>query len=59
MLSFKEYDDSKKEIADLMKTLADESASDSKLIVLGITNAGRSLVAFGRDLANRLLEIPV
>ncbi|MES1949952.1 ATPase [Salinisphaera sp. S4-8] len=51
-------DDSKKEIADLMKTLADESASDSKLIVLGITNAGRSLVAFGRDLANRIEVIP-
>lgn len=51
-------DDSKKEIADLMKTLADEGAQHSKLIVLGITNAGRSLIAFGKDLANRIEVIP-
>jgi len=51
-------DVSKKSIADLMKTLADESAAHSKLIVLGITNAGRSLVAFGKDLANRIEVIP-
>lgn len=47
-------DDSKREIADLMKTLADENATHSKLIVLGITNAGQSLVMFGKDLANRI-----
>lgn len=51
-------DDSKRDIADLMKTLADESASHSKLIVLGITNAGQSLLAFGKDLANRIEVIP-
>lgn len=51
-------DASKKSIADLMKTLADESAAHSKLIVLGITNAGHSLVAFGKDLANRIEVIP-
>jgi hypothetical protein len=44
----------KKVIADLMKTLADESAAHSKLIVLGITNAGQSLFMFGKDLANRV-----
>lgn len=44
----------KKQIADLMKVLADESASDSKLVLLGITNAGQSLVSFGRDLTNRI-----
>ena len=51
-------DSSKRSIADLMKTLADESAVHSKLIVLGITNAGQSLVAFGKDLANRIEVIP-
>ena len=34
--------DTKKELADLMKTLADEGAAHSKLIVLGIPNAGQS-----------------
>lgn len=51
-------DDSKKEIADLMKTLADEGSAHSKLIVLGITNAGQSLILFGKDLANRIEVIP-
>jgi hypothetical protein len=46
--------DIKVEIADLMKTLADEGASHSKLIVLGITNAGSSLLSFGKDLTNRI-----
>lgn len=46
--------DSKRELADLMKTLADEGASHSKLIVLGIPNAGQSLISFGKDLANRI-----
>ena len=36
-----------------MKTLADEGATHSKLIVLGITNAGASFISFGKDLANR------
>lgn len=46
--------DSKKELADLMKTLADEGAAHSKLIVLGIPNAGQSLISFGKDLSNRI-----
>jgi hypothetical protein len=41
-----------------MKTLADESASHSKVVVLGITNAGQSLISFGKDLANRIEVIP-
>lgn len=48
----------KKAIADLMKTLADEGSPDSKLIVLGITNAGQGLIVFGKDLANRVEIIP-
>jgi len=51
-------DDAKRDIADLMKTLADESATHSKLVVLGITNAGQSLILFGKDLANRIEVIP-
>lgn len=48
----------KRAIADLMKTLADEGAAHSKLVVLGITNAGQSLIQFGKDLANRVEVIP-
>lgn len=51
-------DPSKQQIADLMKTLADEGAAHSKIIVLGITNAGQSLISFGKDLANRIEVIP-
>lgn len=48
----------KRELADLMKTLADDGVSNSKLVVLGIPNAGRSLISFGKDLANRIEVIP-
>ena len=48
----------KRSIADLMKTLADEGAEHSKVVVLGITNAGQSLISFGKDLANRIEIIP-
>lgn len=51
-------EEEKKAIADLMKTLADEGAEHSKLVVLGITNAGQSLISFGKDLANRIEIIP-
>lgn len=51
-------DTAKQEIADLMKTLADEGAAHSKLILLGIANAGQSLISFGKDLANRIEVIP-
>lgn len=44
----------RKDIADLMKALADEGATHSKLILIGIPNVGQSLIAFGRDLANRI-----
>ncbi|MCI1147622.1 hypothetical protein MOP98_18220 [Stenotrophomonas maltophilia] len=47
-------DSVRREIADLMKALADEGAEHSKLIVIGIPNVGQSLIAFGRDLANRI-----
>ena len=47
-------DNLKRIIADLMKLLADRSDRNSKLIVLGIPNAGASLLTFGRDLNARL-----
>src|SRR5690606_605052 len=56
---FHRLDDvAKKSVADLMKMLADEGASHSKLIVLGIPNVGQSLIAFGKDLANRIEVVP-
>lgn len=51
-------DAAKKSVADLMKTLADEGASHSKLVVLGIPHVGQSLIAFGKDLANRIEVVP-
>jgi hypothetical protein len=48
----------KQTLADLMKTLADDGAAHSKLVVLGIPNAGKSLIMFGKDLANRIEVIP-
>lgn len=56
---FHRLDDAvKRDIADLMKTLADESAVHSKLVVLGINNAGQSLISFGKDLSSRIEVIP-
>lgn len=45
-------------LADYMKTLADEESKGVKLIVVGITSAGRSLISFAHDLVNRLDIIP-
>ncbi len=56
---FHRLDDASKEsLANLMKTLADEGVADSKVIVLGIPNAGQTLISFGKDLANRIEVIP-
>lgn len=44
----------KKNIADLMKILADEEDEHSKLIIIGINKAGDSLVKFAKDLNNRI-----
>jgi len=52
-------DQSKSQLADLMKILADCGAMDSKLIVVGINKAGERLISFGVDLANRIEIIPV
>jgi len=51
-------DREKKQIADLMKVLADEGRADSKVIAIGINRAGEALIDFADDLTNRLETIP-
>lgn len=46
-------------IADLMKLMADEETTDSKLILVGINKAGESLIKFAHDLNNRIDIIPL
>lgn len=41
-------------IADHLKTLADEEITTSKIIILGINKAGQSLISFARDLNTRI-----
>jgi hypothetical protein len=41
-------------IADFLKTLADEETETTKLIIIGINRCGESLVAYARDLNNRI-----
>jgi hypothetical protein len=41
-------------LADLLKSLADSEAAHSKLVIIGINDAGKSLVRFAPDLANRI-----
>lgn len=44
-------------IADLLKILADKESPKSKLIVIGINQAGSNLINFAPDLANRIDRI--
>lgn len=44
-------------IADLLKVLADREATDSKLVIIGINQAGSNLINFAPDLANRIDRI--
>lgn len=44
----------KNEVADYLKTLADEEVTDVKIIVVGINRAGDSLIKFASDLVNRI-----
>lgn len=46
--------DDKSRLADLFKTLADREALDSKLILIGINEAGRSLIEVAADITNRI-----
>ena len=47
-------DNMKSRIADMVKIFADEETLTSKLIVVGINEAGQSLISFAPDLVNRL-----
>lgn len=51
-------DTARQALADYMKTLADRSATDVKIIVVGINKAGENLVQFAHDLVNRLDIVP-
>ncbi len=51
-------DSEKRQIADLMKVLADEGRANSKVIAIGINRAGEALIDFADDLTNRLETIP-
>ena len=51
-------DTEKRQIADLMKVLADEGRAESKVIAIGINRAGEALIDFADDLTNRLETIP-
>lgn len=44
----------KKNLADYMKTLADEETEDTKLVLIGINKAGDTLIKFADDLNNRI-----
>jgi len=44
----------KANIADFMKTLADEEKEDSKVVAVGINKAGDSLIKFSADLTGRI-----
>lgn len=46
--------ETKRSIADYMKTLADEESSRTKIVIVGINKAGDSLVKFAKDLNNRI-----
>lgn len=43
-----------RKIADVLKLLADEGDTENKLIIIGINQAGQSLIDFGFDLATRI-----
>lgn len=51
-------DNLKSMLADYMKTLADRSAADVKVVVVGINRVGENLIQFAHDLANRLDVVP-
>ncbi|NTW68575.1 MAG: TIR domain-containing protein [Chlorobiaceae bacterium] len=51
-------DTARQALADYMKTLADRSSTEVKIIVVGINKAGENLVHFAHDLVNRLDIVP-
>lgn len=51
-------DAARQALADYMKTLADRSSTEVKIIIVGINKAGENLVQFAHDLVNRLDIVP-
>lgn len=52
---FHRLDDTvRSELADFLKTLADEENQHTKVIIVGINRVGQTLVSFARDLNNRV-----
>lgn len=49
--------DDQNRIADLLKILADTESATSKLVIIGINQAGANLISFAPDLANRIDRI--
>lgn len=47
-------DPTKSRLADYMKTLADESSENVKIVIIGINRAGENLIRFANDLVNRI-----
>jgi hypothetical protein len=45
-------------LADYMKTLADEDSHTTKVVIVGINQAGHNLIRFAHDLVNRIDVIP-
>jgi TIR domain/ATPase family associated with various cellular activities (AAA) len=48
-----------RQVADLMKVIADAEDASSKVIVVGINDAGRTLIHFAPDLVNRIDTIKI
>jgi hypothetical protein len=42
------------ELADFLKTLADEESRHTKVVIVGINRVGQTLISFARDLNNRV-----
>lgn len=51
-------DAARQALADYMKTIADRSSTEVKIIIVGINKAGENLVQFAHDLVNRLDIVP-
>lgn len=49
--------DLKKDLSNLMKTIADEDRSDIKLVLIGINRAGDTLIEVAPDLNNRITTV--
>jgi hypothetical protein len=51
-------DETKHKIADIVKLYADSESPSSKLVIIGINNAGQALINYASDLTGRIDRIP-